>query len=183
MRHFRLPKFRTAASAVALAFVATAAPAQSRVVLPAGSVIIVRTTTPLLSATAKAGQTFETNVEESIGVDEFAVIPAGSKIRGVVSMATPATRQQSGVIEVVFDRLTLPSGSTFPISGRLTPTSSARLAASERCRSFARSRWSRLGGGGCGAYHDSGSVMVAVEPTTGAVGRPCTFPASFRRGS
>ena len=40
-------------------------------------------------------------------------------------MATPATRQQSGVIEVVFDRLTLPSGSTFPISGRLTSTDSA----------------------------------------------------------
>src|SRR5204862_2180865 len=98
---------------IALAFfAASAASAQSRVVLPAGSVIIVRTTTPLLSATAKAGQTFETNVEESIGVDEFAVIPAGSKIRGVVSMATPATRQQPGVIEVVFDRLTLPSGST-----------------------------------------------------------------------
>ena len=125
MRHFRLNKYRTAASAVALAFLATAASAQSRVVLPAGSVIIVRTTSPLLSATAKAGQTFETNVEGSIGVDEYTVIPAGSKIRGVVSMATPATRQQSGVMEIVFDRLTLPSGSTFPISGKLTSTDSA----------------------------------------------------------
>ena len=104
---------------------ASAASAQSRVVLPAGSVIIVRTTTPLQSATAKTGQTFDTNVEESIGVDEFTVIPAGSKIRGVVSMATPATRQQSGVIDVVFDRLTLPNGTTFPISGKLTSTDSA----------------------------------------------------------
>jgi hypothetical protein len=125
MRHFRLTKFRSAASAAALAFLATAASAQSRVVLPAGSVIIVRTTSPILSATAKAGQTFETNVEGSIGVDEFTVIPAGSKIRGVVSMATPATRQQSGVVEIVFDRLALPNGSTFPISGRLTSTDSA----------------------------------------------------------
>jgi len=73
----------------------------------------------------KSGQTFDTNVEESIGVDEFTVIPAGSKIRGVVTMATPATRQQSGVVEVVFDRLTLPNGSTFPISGKLTSTDSA----------------------------------------------------------
>jgi hypothetical protein len=88
-------------------------------------VIIVRTTTPLLSATAKTGQTFDTNVEESIGVDEFTVIPAGSKIRGVITMATPATRQQSGVIDLVFDRLTLPNGSTFPISGKLTSTDSA----------------------------------------------------------
>ncbi len=112
--------------AFGLAFLAaSAASAQSRVVLPAGSVIIVRTTAPLQSASARTGQTFDTNVEESVGVDEFTVIPAGSKIRGVVSLATPATRQQSGVIEVVFDRLTLPNGSTFPITGKLTSTDSA----------------------------------------------------------
>src|SRR6266566_4439412 len=117
---------RRTLSSIALALLAAStAAAQSRIVVPAGTVIIVRTTTPLQSATAKTGDTFDTNVEESVGVDEFAVIPAGSKIRGVVSMATPATRQQSGVIEVVFDRLTLPSGSTFPISGRLTSTDSA----------------------------------------------------------
>ena len=119
-------KFRKMAPALALAFIAAgAASAQSRIVLPAGSVIIVRTTSPLQSATAKAGQTFETNVEESVGVDEYTVIPAGSKIRGVVSLATPATRQQSGVIEVVFDRLMVPNGSTFQIAGRLTSTDSA----------------------------------------------------------
>ncbi|MEP6549899.1 MAG: peptidoglycan-binding domain-containing protein [Gemmatimonadales bacterium] len=118
--------FRVACSTVALAFItASAATAQSRVVLPAGSVIIVRTTTPLQSASAQAGQTFETTVEESIGVDEFTVIPAGSRIRGVISVATPATRQQSGVIDVVFNRLTLANGTTFPISGKLTSTDSA----------------------------------------------------------
>jgi Putative peptidoglycan binding domain len=121
-----LIRYRKTASALALAFIAaSAASAQSRVVLPAGSVIIVRTTSPLQSTTAKTGQTFETNVEESVGIDEYTVIPAGSKIRGVVSLATPATRQQSGVIEVVFDRLMLPNGSTFQITGRLTSTDSA----------------------------------------------------------
>ena len=121
-----LHKYLKTVCGIALAFAAAStASAQSRVVLPAGSVIIVRTTAPLQSATAKSGQTFDTNVEESVGVDEFTVIPAGSKIRGVVSLATPATRQQSGVIEVVFDRLTLPNGSTFPIEGKLTSTDSA----------------------------------------------------------
>jgi hypothetical protein len=79
---------RAAISSLALAFVAAstapAASAQNRVVLPAGTVIIVRTTAPLQSATARSGQTFETTVEESIGVDEYSVIPAGSRIRGVV---------------------------------------------------------------------------------------------------
>ena len=125
--HLRTPtSFRVACSTVALAFIAaTAASAQSRVVLPAGSVIIVRTTAPLQSASAQAGQTFETTVDESIGVDEFTVIPAGSRIRGMISVATPATRQQSGVIDVVFDRLTLANGTAFPISGKLTSTDSA----------------------------------------------------------
>lgn len=122
----RLKYCRTVVTSVALGFVvASAASAQSRVVLPAGTVIIVRTTASLQSASARTGQTFETNVEGSVGVDEYTVIPAGSKIRGVISLATPATRQQSGVIEVVFDRLTLPSGSTFPIDGKLTSTDSA----------------------------------------------------------
>ena len=126
MNHISTPRFRKTALGVALAFVsASAASAQSRVVLPAGSVIIVRTMAPLQSASAKNGQTFETNVEGSVGVDEYTVIPAGSKIRGVVSLATPATRQQSGVIEVVFDRLVLPNGSSFAIQGKLTSTDSA----------------------------------------------------------
>src|SRR5688572_10202454 len=104
---------------------ATAASAQSRIVLPAGSVIIVRTTAPLHSASVKTGQTFETTVEEAVGIDEYSVIPAGSRIRGTVTVASPATRQQSGVIEVVFDRLSLPDGTTFPITGKLTSTDSA----------------------------------------------------------
>ena len=119
MRYHRINRLRSGVAALGLALVATsAASAQSRVVLPAGSVIIVRTNEALQSASARPGQTFLTNVEENIGVDEFTVIPAGSKIRGVVTMATPATRQQSGVIDVVFDRLMLANGSTFQISGK-----------------------------------------------------------------
>lgn len=126
MRLISHNRYRTAVTGVALAFLAaSAASAQSRVVLPAGTVIIVRTTQPLQSASATVGQTFETNVEGSIGVDEFTVIPSGSRIRGVVALARPATRQQSGVMDVVFDRLTLPNGSTFQISGKLTSTDSA----------------------------------------------------------
>jgi hypothetical protein len=126
MRHPQTNSTRLAALSVVLAFgAASPVIAQSRVVLPAGSVIIVRTTSPLQSASARAGQTFETTVEESVGVDEYNAIPAGSTIRGSVTLATPATRQQSGVIDVVFDRLTLPNGQTYQINGKLTSTDSA----------------------------------------------------------
>src|SRR5215208_5546847 len=94
-------------TALLLAFSSVApaqiAPAMSRVVLPAGSVILVRTGSPLQSATARVGETFETRVDESVGVDEYTIIPAGSRIRGQITVARPATRQQSGVLEVVFD--------------------------------------------------------------------------------
>lgn len=126
MRVLPLEKCRKTLWGVALTcLAASAASAQSRIVLPAGSVIIVRTTTPLQSATARRGETFETTVDESVGINEYTVIPAGSRIRGVVSLATPANRQQSGVIQVVFDRLTLPSGASYQIDGKLTSTDSA----------------------------------------------------------
>jgi hypothetical protein len=115
-------------TALALALVSAAshsAFAQNRLVLPAGSVLIVRTTSPLQSANAQVGQTFDTDVEQSVGIDEYTVIPAGSHIRGVITTVRPATRQESGVIEVSFDRLALANGSTVAIQGKLTSTDSA----------------------------------------------------------
>ena len=94
MRFRRIPGV---AGVVLTVLSATALEAQSRVVLPEGSVIIVRTTSPLESATARVGQTFESTVAEAIGADNYVVIPAGSRIRGVVTFAQAADRQRSGV--------------------------------------------------------------------------------------
>lgn len=103
---------------------ATAAGAQ-RTMLPEGSVIIVRTTSPLESSTARVGQAFETVVADTVRADDYTVIPAGSRIRGMVTFAQPADRQHSGVIEVNFDRLTLPDGAVHALSGKLTSTDAA----------------------------------------------------------
>ncbi len=99
--------------------------AQARLVLPEGSVIIVRTSSPLESSTAKVGQTFETVVADTVRVDNYTAIPAGSQIRGVVAFAQAADRQRSGVMEVNFDRLTLPGGKAYTLSGKLTSTDAA----------------------------------------------------------
>jgi hypothetical protein len=99
--------------------------AQTRLVLPEGSVILVRTTTPLESSTAKVGQTFETVVADTVRVDNYTAIPAGSRIRGVVTFAQAADRQRSGVIEVNFDRLTMPDGRAYTFNGKLTSTDAA----------------------------------------------------------
>ncbi|HEY0809169.1 MAG TPA: peptidoglycan-binding protein, partial [Longimicrobiales bacterium] len=98
--------------------------AQTRVTLPVGTVFLVTTEQPLESATAKVGQTFDTNVSEDISVNGYTLIPNGSRIRGVITYVQPATRQQAGVMQVTFNRLTLPQGGSFTIAGKLTSTDS-----------------------------------------------------------
>lgn len=93
-----------------------------RPVLPAGTVIAVKTTVALQSATMTQGQAFETVIEEDVVVDQMAIIPAGSRVRGVVALATKATRQESGVLDIVFDRLTLVDGTAYALQGKLTST-------------------------------------------------------------
>jgi peptidoglycan hydrolase-like protein with peptidoglycan-binding domain len=117
-----LPRFAAAAAALALGAAPLAG--QSRV-LPAGTVIVVKTTTALDSRTAQVGQTFETTVEQDVGVDAYTVVPAGTRVRGTITMARAATRSQSGVIDVHFDRLLLADGSSVTIAGKLTSTDSA----------------------------------------------------------
>ena len=104
---------------------ASSVAAQVRLVLPENSVIIVRTTSDLQSNSVIVGQTFETVVVDSLGLDDYTAIPQNSRIRGNVIYVQPATRSQSGVIQVNFDRLTLPDGTVYPIVAHLTSTDSA----------------------------------------------------------
>jgi len=101
------------------------AQAQMRRTLPEGTVILVRTTQPLESQTVKTGQTFDTDVIDTVGADGYTLIPRGSRIRGVVTFAQAATRNQSGVIQVAFDRIKFTDGSVLPMTGKLTSTDSA----------------------------------------------------------
>jgi peptidoglycan hydrolase-like protein with peptidoglycan-binding domain len=132
-------------------------------------VIIVRTQTALESSTARQGQTFETVVVDTVGIDNYTVIPAGSRIRGVVSLVQPANRQQSGVIEVDFDRLTLADGTTYPIQGRLTSTDPTER---RQIDSSANQRVVLVGGrGGIGAaIAGAGSQNRSTSSLLGALG-------------
>jgi len=93
--------------------------------LPEGTVILVRTLQPLESQGVRSGQTFDTDVIDTVGADGYTLIPRGSRVRGVVTFAQAATRNQSGVIQVTFDRITLTDGSAYSMSAKLTSTDSA----------------------------------------------------------
>ena len=125
MRYSRIKSIAGAIWILFFTFAAASGLSAQRLTLPEGSVIIVRTSTVLESATAKVGQSFETVVADTVQVDNYTAIPAGSRIRGVVTFAKAADRQNSGVIEVNFDRLTLTSGQTYALSGKLTSTDAA----------------------------------------------------------
>lgn len=99
--------------------------AQGQRTLPEGTVVLVQTQQPLDSRTARTGQTFDTDVIDTVGADGYTLIPRGSRIRGVVTYAQAATRNQSGVIQVTFDRITLTDGSAYSMSARLTSTDAA----------------------------------------------------------
>lgn len=147
---------------------APALEAQNRLALPRGSVILVRTTSALQSSNARVGQTFETNVVDSVRINGYTVIPAGSRIRGIVKVVQPATRQQSGVIEVGFDRLTLSDGTSFPIVGRLTSTDSAER---RQIDASADQRVVLVGGrGGIGAAIAGAGGSSTVGGILGALG-------------
>lgn len=148
---------------------ATGLSAQTRLVLPEGSVILVRTNAALASATATQGQTFETTVTDTVRVNNYTVIPAGSRIRGVVTFAQRADRQRSGVIEVGFDRLTLPDGSSYALSGRLTSTDAAER---RQIETDPNARVVLVGGrGGIGAaIAGAGSQSGPASGVLGALG-------------
>jgi len=99
--------------------------AQQRFLLPEGTVLTVTTDQRLSSATMAQGARFTTTVEDSVRVDAYTVIPAGSRIAGVVTFVRRSTRNDSGVLGVEFDELRLAGDGTVSIDGKLTSTDPA----------------------------------------------------------
>ena len=127
MRRIRICRSRTMLAGVALAALGAAAPAaaQQRLLLPEGTVLTVTTDQPLSSATMAQGARFTTTVEDSVRLDGYTVIPAGSRIAGVVTLVRRASGGNSGVLGVEFDELRLAGAGTVAIDGKLTSTDPA----------------------------------------------------------
>ena len=98
---------------------------QQRILLPEGTVVTVQIDGALSSRSAREGATISTRVTDSVRVEGYTVIPAGSLIRGIVTNVRPASAQESGVIGLEFDQLTPPGGTTVAIDGKLTSTDPA----------------------------------------------------------
>lgn len=99
--------------------------AQQRIVVPEGTVLTVTTDQRLSSSTMARGTRFTTTLEDSVRVDGYTVIAAGSRIAGTVTVVRRADRSASGVLGVDFDELRLAGGDLVTIDGKLTSTDPA----------------------------------------------------------
>lgn len=93
--------------------------------VPAGTVLILEMETRLDSKTTRSSDRFTARVVEPVRDEKrHTLIPADSIVHGVAkSVVRAQLRRRSGIIEVTFDKLTLPGKREFPISGTLTSAS------------------------------------------------------------
>ena len=90
--------------------------------IPAGTEMDVRLSGRLNSGTAKVEDRFEATTLIDLHVDGRASVPAGSVVRGVVTLVEPATRtNRTARMAVSFDQVTV-NGRAYPIRGTVTQT-------------------------------------------------------------
>ena len=97
--------------------------AQRLLTVPAGTVIPLRMDTFLSSETSRVGDRFTATVSNDVIIDGSLAVPAGSKVEGHTTGATPATRSRAGSIAVAFDRIRFPAGGSVMVDGTLTTLS------------------------------------------------------------
>ena len=91
-------------------------PAPQPIVVPAGTALTIRTTSPLGSKTSQAGQTFLATLAQPVGVDGKPALPAGTTVSGTV-VSAKAKGKVKGEGELIL-RLTSISlaGQTYPLA-------------------------------------------------------------------
>jgi hypothetical protein len=90
--------------------------------VPAGTVLTLEMDTRLDSKRTRSSDRFTARVTEPVTNDDGRVlIPAESVVHGYArSVVRAQYRRRSGIIEITFDKLVLPDGREFPLSGTLT---------------------------------------------------------------
>jgi hypothetical protein len=89
-------------------------------VIPSGQEIDARLEQELSSETAQVEQRFEATTVADLYRGDQILIPAGSKLRGVVSSVTKATRmERKGSLTLAFDQISI-RGRSYPIRGTVT---------------------------------------------------------------
>lgn len=140
-----------ALTAVAAVIAPSAIFGQSRITLPAGTVIPVHLTKPLSSKTAEKGDRVRAEVGNG---PEAAGLPLGTYVEGVIREAIPSRDGKPGILDIDFRKLVIPGDDGYTIDGTLASldakavkrTESGRLEASGD-KSKDRGKWVGIGAG------------------------------------
>jgi len=89
------------------------------VVVKVDEVIPVTLDSAISSLNNRGGDTFTATVRSS-DHDGYAGIPYGTRVVGHIVAASPLNHDKPGIIELAFDRLKFPDGTTLEINGSLT---------------------------------------------------------------
>ena len=90
------------------------------VALPANTVIPATLDRSLSSSRSMQGTTFTATVNNGVN-GYYGGIPNGSKVDGHVVYASPKVGNQPGVLQLAFDDIRLPNGTTVPIDATVSP--------------------------------------------------------------
>jgi hypothetical protein len=151
-----------------------------RGVIPAGQELDVRLQTSLSSETAKVEQRFDATTVADLLEDNRVLIPAGSRVRGVVSAVDPAGRgvDRKGSLTLSFDQLTI-NGRTYDMRGQATSVFESRGVRDEAGTAGVGAGVGGVIGGVLGGV--KGAVLGAIIGAGGAIaatdGKDIELPA------
>lgn len=104
-------------------------PKTREVVVPEGTKITIRLTTPVSSQSSRVGDAVAGMIGEGVVIGESTAIPAGSTVRGTVTTAHPLPKIGGRAsLAFSFERLETPDGRSYPISAMFARTGPSETA-------------------------------------------------------
>lgn len=164
-------------------------PAPKTYTLPAGSAVVVRTTSTISTKTSQSGDAFEATLHRPLEVDGVVIAGQGATVRGVVTNSDPGGRVKGvASLALALRSVTLPSGQTIDLAtdhvSKLAPQSKKKDAMKIGIASGVGAAIGAIAGGGKGAAIGAGAgaaggtgVVMATrgEPATIASESLLTF--------
>jgi hypothetical protein len=174
----------TAAPAgAASALTPAAPPPPKQVTVPAGTVVAVRTTTPLTTKTAEVGNVFAASLTRALVVDGETIAPRGADVEGVVTETDPGGRVRGvATLGVRLQKLKLADGAKIDISTNAFVTQAGKSVKKDAAKvgigAAVGAAIGAIAGGGKGAAIGAGVGGGAGGATVLATrGNPAEIPA------
>jgi hypothetical protein len=134
---------------------------------------------PITSNTSRVGDEVKLSLDQALmGDNGQMLIPGGSTVTGRVSKVEPAGRlSQVGQVEILFERISTPSGQNYPINARIA-TENGMLAGDSTKGRILKSLGSTALGAGAGA-----ALGTAMGPLSGGkVGKGAIYGTAVGAG-